>query len=332
MLVLRTVIFHIVALLATSRALYCALIPPSYFDGVVAIGFKPITVSVDLKNPQKPPVVTRGQFSPRASGFIYGLFEKKIDESHNQYRTYLVTNSHVLDGLLQAEDAQIQLMKHQYQIDIPAVMFLRFNTRDAKPARDDIELPLNDPQHMWGRSTKADVAAIGISTDFLDKSGVEYSYFHSDDALDRTKAKDIGVGEGDGVFALGFPMGMGVMLGPASPMLFEDRNYVIARQGSIARIRDCLAGVTNEFLADLFIFPGNSGGPVVLRPEMLSIQGTKPNNIAYLIGIVREYIPYSDIAVSQQTQQPRIIFQENSGLAGIIPIDYVNELLASLKQ
>jgi hypothetical protein len=107
------------------------------------------------------------------------------------------------------------------------------------------------------------------------------------------------------------------------------KNYVIVRQGCIARISDMIDGTSASFLLDAFIFPGNSGGPVILKPEMTAIGGTKAQANAFLIGIVRAYQPYSDIAVSQQTKQPRVIFQENSGLAEVLPIDYVDEAIRS---
>jgi S1-C subfamily serine protease len=123
--------------------------------------------------------------------------------------------------------------------------------------------------------------------------------------------------EGDGAYALGFPMGL----------VGEERNFVIVRQGSIARIRDALAGFSKEILVDVAIFPGNSGGPVVTKPEIAAIQGTLAQTTAYLLGVVKGYIPYLDVAISTQTKKPRIIFEENSGLAAVIPIDYVIEAI-----
>ena len=38
-----------------------------------------------------------------------------------------------------------------------------------------------------------------------------------------------------------------------------------------------------------------------------------------------------DIAVSQQTHRPRIVFEENSGLAEVIPIDRVNETIETFR-
>lgn len=37
------------------------------------------------------------------------------------------------------------------------------------------------------------------------------------------------------------------------------------------------------------------------------------------------YLPYQEIAVSQQTGRPRMIFEENSGLGVVVPCDIINE-------
>jgi hypothetical protein len=127
----------------------------------------------------------------------------------------------------------------------------------------------------------------------------------------------LGISEGDGVFLLGFPMGL----------VGETRNVVVVRQGSIARIRDCLELKAKDFLIDCAVFPGNSGGPVVTRPEITAIQGTKPASAAHLVGIVSSYLPYQDVAISRQTRRPRVIFEENSGLASVFPVDYIEEIV-----
>jgi hypothetical protein len=44
-----------------------------------------------------------------------------------------------------------------------------------------------------------------------------------------------------------------------------------------------------------------------------------------LIGIIASYLPYEDVAVSQQTQRPRVIFAENSGLTNVFPVDCITE-------
>lgn len=265
-----------------------ALIPPFFIDCVVAVGFPDAT----------------GNAAYQATGFLYGHFRSAPDEKTKNYRIFLVTNRHVFDGKTDA--------------------FLRFNPAGAEPARQ-YELPLVDASGNRSWLTHADpdvdIAAIGINGEMLRDQGIRFNWFRSDEhTVPRAKAIDLGVSEGDGVFVLGFPLGL----------VGEGRNFVILRQGSIARIRDCLEGNRKDFLIDCSVFPGNSGGPVVMRPELTSIQGTTAITAAYLIGVVAGYVPYQDVAVSKQTGLPRIVFEENSGLASVYPVDYVEEVIAAV--
>src|SRR5207247_3057746 len=74
--------------------------------------------------------------------------------------------------------------------------------------------------------------------------------------------------------------------------------------------------------------PGNSGGPVIIKPEMSAVGETKPIDSASLIGVVAGYVPYADVAISRQTERPRIIFEENSGLAIVYPVDLIQEAIS----
>lgn len=78
-------------------------------------------------------------------------------------------------------------------------------------------------------------------------------------------------------------------------------------------------------MIDANIFPGNSGGAVVYKPELVSISGTRAICKAALIGIVKSYLLYKDVAVSQQTGNARVIFEENSGLALVETVDKIIE-------
>ena len=148
----------------------------------------------------------------------------------------------------------------------------------------------------------------------LKKELRKYAIFQSDlDVIGSEQLRNQGVTEGDGVFVLGFPMGM----------VDPEQQYVVCRAGVIARIRDLLEDKTTDFLVDAAVFPGNSGGPVILKPELASLSGTKAIGQAVLIGIVKSYVPYRDVATSQQTRRARIIFEENSGLAAVEPADHI---------
>jgi len=129
--------------------------------------------------------------------------------------------------------------------------------------------------------------------------------------------KELDIGPGEELFVLGFPMGMSGV----------ERNYVIARSGMIARLDDEMLTASRTFLIDAAVFPGNSGGPVIVKPNSDSLAGRRPIDQAYLIGMVRSYLPYEEIAYSLQTEPPtpRMVFTENSGLADVIPMDCVKE-------
>lgn len=147
---------------------------------------------------------------------------------------------------------------------------------------------------------------------------MKVAFFTSDQHVANIeKMNELGITEGDFAYVLGFPMGL----------IGGQRNTVVVRSGSIARIRDVLSKANQTFLVDAFVFPGNSGGPVVSKPEALSIKGTKSQNAAYLIGIVQSYVLYQDVAVSLQTKRPRVVFEENSGLAAVHPVDFIEETI-----
>jgi len=63
----------------------------------------------------------------------------------------------------------------------------------------------------------------------------------------------------------------------------------------------------------------------------MSIKGTKSQNAAYLIGVVAQSIAYRDIAISMQTQKPRVLFEDNSGLTSIVPVQYLIDLIQSIQ-
>lgn len=262
-----------------------ALIPPIYFNCVVAIGVKD----------------EKGFLKWTGTGTLIGRLFGKLSSSENQYHVFIATNKHVLEG--------------------QRSVVVRFNPLAAEPAKD-FDIPLLDKsgKRLWTDHPRKnlDVAVIALNSDVLVAERIRYHFFQSDQHLmPLAEMAERGVSEGDFVYVLGFPMGIVDM----------DRQYVIARSGVIARLRDALEGKSPDFLIDASVFPGNSGGPVVYKPEIISIEGTPSVTKPGLIGIVSSYLTYKDTAVSQQTGKPRVIFEENSGLAVVIPADYVLETM-----
>ena len=130
--------------------------------------------------------------------------------------------------------------------------------------------------------------------------------------------KQTGVEEGCLVYALGFPLGQ-----------VDTIKAPICRLGCISRIMDAflMQNKNPTFLVDAQVFPGNSGGPIVSRPEYMSIQNTPTNDKANLIGILSQYIPYQERLYSLQTGRERMLQEENSGLTIVHPVDRIKEVV-----
>jgi S1-C subfamily serine protease len=297
-----------IAGIAPARA---ALIPPFFTYCVVAIGGQVSEIrDGKLVNPRWVAVGT---------GFFYGrLSLPDPDIAKRRYDVYLVTAKHVLDGWKVQQGSASAKNLHFSDL------MVRVNPIDVSARATDIAIAVfKDKGADWSNNPSGkDVSVISIDIDVLRKrAGV--AFFPDDEmAAGIGKLNDMKVSAGDGVFVLGFPMGL----------VADWRNAVIVKNGIIARIEDMLASRSDTYLIDALVFPGNSGGPIILRPEISSIEGTSPQLKSYLIGMVLSYQPYTDVAVSQQTQRPRVTFEENSGLASVLPTDYIVEAISEDKK
>lgn len=247
--------------------------------------------------------INQEDYSTVATGFLIGIpTGQKNDDGQGLYMAFLVTNRHVF------------INKN--------IVHLRFNNGEGT-RRYDLPLIANGKQLWAGHTNEAiDIAVIPISGDQLRKDGVEFSFILPDHIADLEKIKTLGITQGDEVFVLGFPMGLAG----------KSKKYAIVRNGMIARLDDEIINNEHSFIIDSTIFPGNSGGPVFLKPSITSVEGTQPINRSYLIGVIRAYLPYQDTAYTLTTTppQPRIVFTENSGLAFVVPLDYAIELATQL--
>lgn len=241
--------------------------------------------------------IVQGQQRWIGTGFLFGDLIQKTEDDTNRYNVYLVTNKHVLSNL--------------------DLLSVRFNPQDEQSAKDyPVSLKGKDGNTHWTGhpDPDIDVAVLPLNINHVRTEGMKCNFFQSDkhvynipDLISNEAS------EGDFIYIMGFPMGI----------VAVDRQHVFVRSGIISRIKDLFEGRSKDFVVDAFVFPGNSGGPVITKPEMQSLLGTKASNNSRLIGIVKSYIPYTDIAISQQTNRPRLIFEENTGLTKIEPVDHI---------
>ncbi len=235
------------------------------------------------------------------TGFLYGQKIESDSTEKSQFRVFLITNRHVLEHA--------------------SNFVLRFNPVSSDNA---VNFPINldkdgdVPKWVPHPNPNIDIAVVPININALKEQEMKVFFFHSDKHTEtRSDLKGRSASEGDPLFVLGFPMGL----------ISNERLHVFVRSGVIARIRDLYEGRSDDFVIDAFVFPGNSGGPVISCPEPVGISGTETNSSSKLIGVIKSYIPYSDIAYSRQTNQPRVIFQENTGLTQVEPVEHIIETI-----
>lgn len=274
-----------------------SLIPQFFTDCVVALGGKQVIP------PARPGDVPHEEWQTVGTGFFYGyLVKDDADPTKREYQVFLVTARHVVEGYASGNQSPLRA---------------RLNGRDKL---DGQEFETSSAVAAWSfhSNQNIDVAILPVDLGVLREKGLEHLFFASDlHAADTRKLKELEVTAGDGIFVLGFPMNLAG----------KQRNYVIVRSGVIARLSELLDGASEKYMIDGFVFPGNSGGPVILKPEAMSITGTKSHSSAYLVGIVLSYQPYIDYGISPQTKRARITFEENSGLADVLPTDFIDEAI-----
>ena len=163
-----------------------------------------------------------------------------------------------------------------------------------------------------------DIAVVLISGRFITENNLEFAAFNIEDhALTSSELIAQGGDEGLYVYMLGFPMGL----------VNVDSNTPICRGGCIARIDEKEIRNTKQFLLDIQNFPGNSGSPIITKPEIISIAGDPVLGKSVLIGIVHGYIPYEEKLINAQTQRVVEVRSENSGIAVVNPVEFITEVM-----
>lgn len=212
----------------------------------------------------------------------------------------LVTNRHVFQG----QKSVVIRLKENTTGELKEInMILEENGQALYSTHDD---------------EKVDIAAIFLDGNFVTANDLQCSGFnlevHAIPSYDLVKQ---GGDEGSYVYMLGFPMGL----------VNIDSNTPICRGGCIARIDETEIRKTKQFLLDIQNFPGNSGSPIIIKPEIYGIGDDPVLNKSVLIGIVRGYIPYKEELINTRTHEIVEIRSENSGIAVVHPVEFIKEVV-----
>lgn len=233
------------------------------------------------------------------TGFLVSMQEPNNIQTST---IYLITNKHVLNG--------------------KNTVYVRFNSISGTFVKD-YEIQLIDG---LGRKTytehpdaEVDIIAIQLNPQCLiNDSSIWGAINIETESLDVYTMKMQGIDEGWLVYALGFPMN-----------LVSDFKTPICRMGCISRLTDAFVQPEKAkyFLVDAQAFPGNSGGPIISKPENIFTTIGVNYMPAKLLGVLSAYIPYRDVLISQQTQETKMVQAENSGLTIVYPVDRIKEVV-----
>ena len=212
---------------------------------------------------------------------------------------FIVTNRHVFDG----RDEVI----------------VRFNDKQQVPLQLKSSEGIGWTNH---KDENVDIAVAFIpNLKYLDRTAVvvvDEDYIATSKVMEQE-----GVSIGDEVYALGFPLGLAG----------EERNYPIVRSGIIARLDDEILK-NHYYYVDVAIYPGNSGGPVILKPATGNLLGTSKITKPYLIGVVASVELQSQTLYGFRNNkyEPRMVLYEHANLGRIVPMECVMEAVDYLKR
>ena len=231
---------------------------------------------------------------------------RKLKEDKTQARPFLVTNKHIANKL---NEKMVLMMK---EIGVEKLKV--------------IDIPIFDKNKNLlfvfhpSMTESIDVAVMPLNGQFITENNLEFPNFDIDEqAMSSSELMRNGVDEGSLVHMLGFPMG-----------LVEESGLPICRLGCVARISVNQISSNHSILVDIQNFPGNSGSPIIYRPEFVSIMGTKNLNKCVLMGVIHSYIPYQEHLISTQTNRIVEIREENSGIALMHPVEYIRDIIDTI--
>lgn len=239
---------------------------------------------------------------------------------NNKIIRHCIGTGFLLAKMIEKDKGYVFLVTNRHVFGENKRIFLRFNSQQNLTTKDFcVDLYSKEGIKLFSEhpDSKIDIASIKINTDILADQKYKFGTFIiNEHTLSLAEMNKNGIGEGSLVYVLGYPMNL-VDISINSP---------ICRLGCISRIRDAYSNNSAfNFIIDSQIFPGNSGGPVINRLELTSLQGTENITTTNLIGIVHSYIPYLDSLKSVQTGRIVSTTQENSGLALVHPVDRILE-------
>lgn len=194
--------------------------------------------------------------------------------------------------------------------------------KEGSDELEEVDFPLlNDdrsPRYFLHDMEDVDIAVLCINAQYIHDKKLAFPYIHIDkNAMSSSELRENGAEEGSIVYMLGFPMSL----------VNVSSNLPLSRMGCISRMSETQIKEQHNMLVDIQNFPGNSGSPIITRPEFVSVGGSPSLTKCVLVGIVHSYIPYREQLINNQTKEVVEIRSENSGIALVHPVEYIREII-----
>lgn len=227
----------------------------------------------------------------RASGFLYSHKRLAVAPGDPEFSPFVVTCRHVVESVHEGQS-------------------LRFRCNLA----DGRRLRVSTLPEEWTSHPLADIAVCELSKASQHTMGtlgsLAVTYASDDGIVTKGNAEELGVAEGEGVFVIGFPDGW----------MPGSHDYPVVRSGTVAQIAGWLNDDHDSMLILGSVFPGNSGGTVIMKPQAGGMGDQPVIRRNYLLGVVSA-AKITD-SISQETTT-----YENADLGVVVPMDYVNETI-----
>ena len=262
---------------------------------------------------------------------LYPSFPKSVVAiGTKQGKNFVADSTGFIIKIRTSESDKKAVLPENFPEGIPEVFIV--TNRHVFDGRDEVIVRFNDKQQVpfqlkssegigWTnhKDENVDIAVAFIpNLKYLDRSAVvavDEDYIATSKVMERE-----GVSIGDEVYALGFPL----------RLAGEERNYPIVRSGIIARLDDEILK-NHYYYVDVAIYPGNSGGPVILKPATSNLPGTSKITKPYLIGVVASVELQSETLYGENGAA-RMILYEHANLGRIFPMECVMETVDYLKR
>lgn len=247
----------------------------------------------------------------RESGTCFFISYPDDRLPQNWGMNYIVTNRHVAQPGI--EDG------HPYRV---TKITLRLNRRDSVEGSSEISLPLDGPSRWYFPSDPAiDLAAMPFVPD---RSIYEYEQFPTSMFATKDEVERANIAEGNSV----------VFTGLFYQLAGLNKFEPIVRQGVIAMMPDEKLETTLHqkgylYLADIHAFEGNSGSPLIINEGGIRNGEISLLNTYKLLGVISGiYHEDANLTLTIATTYQGTV-EGNSGIAAVVPIDGLKELLDS---